>query len=282
MNAADPEWQKLFRDLRFREALALAVDRDSINHFLYFGLATPANNTITPDSPLYSDSVGGACLGYDLAKANALLDEIGLVSGGDGIRRLPDGRRLELVVETAGEDTEQSDVLELLRDSYAKIGFKIHTKPSDREVLRNRIFSGETLMTIWYGWDNGVPSADMPPATFAPTSQYDQPMWPRWGQYHETKGQAGEAPALPEAAKLLDYYRSWGRSETRAEREEIWRQMLELFASQCYTISLVGNIMQPMAVRAGLQNVPQEAVYNWEPHGQIGIYRPDTWWLKKP
>ena len=282
LNAADPAWQKLFRDLRFRQALALAVDRDSINHFLYFGLATPANNTITPDSPLYTDSVGEACMGFDLDKANALLDEMGLARGGNGVRRLPDGRPLELVVETAGEDTEQSDVLELLRDSYDKIGFRIHTKPSDREVLRNRLFSGETLMTIWYGWDNGVPSADMPPATFAPTSQFDQLMWPKWGQHFETKGQAGEPPALPEAAKLLEEYRAWGRSETTAEREQIWRRMLELFSSQCYSISLVGNVMQPLAIRANLQNVPPEAVYNWEPHGQIGIYQPDTWWLKKP
>jgi peptide/nickel transport system substrate-binding protein len=282
LNAADPAWQALFRDLRFRKALSLAVDREAINHFLYFGLATPANNTITPDSPLYTDAIGESCLGFDVAKANAMLDEIGLATGSDGIRKLPDGRPLELVVETAGEDTEQADVLELLRDSYAKIGLKIHTKPSEREVLRNRIFSGEALMTIWYGWDNGVPSADMPPGTFAPTSQFDQPMWPKWGQYYETKGQAGEAPALPEAAELLKHYKSWGRSATSEERETIWRQMLELFSSQCYTIGLVGNVMQPVAIRTGLQNVPTEAVYNWEPHGQIGIYRLDTWWLKKP
>jgi peptide/nickel transport system substrate-binding protein len=281
LNAADPEWQKLFRDLRFRKALSLAVDREAINQFLYFGLATPANNTVTPDSPLYTDAIGQACLGFDTAKANALLDEIGLARGSGEMRRLPDGRPLELVVETAGEDTEQADVLELVRDSYAKIGFTIHTKPSDREVLRNRIFSGEALMTIWYGWDNGVPTADMPPNNFAPTSQYDQPMWPKWGQYHETKGQAGEAPAL-EAAELMELYKSWGRSETTGEREKIWGQMLELFGSQCYTIGLVGNVMQPVAVRAGLQNIPAEAVYNWEPHGQFGIFRPDTWWLKKP
>ena len=282
LNAADLAWQKLFRDLRFRQALSLAVDREAINHFLYFGLAQPANNTITPDSPLYTDRVGQACLGFDVDRANALLDEIGLQTAGDGVRRLPDGRPLELVVETSGEDSEQSDVLELLRDSYAAIGFKIHTKPSDREVLRNRVFSGETLMTIWYGWDNGVPSADMPPGTFAPTSQYDQPMWPKWGQYFETKGKAGEPPALPEAVQLLEDYRAWGRSETTAQREEIWQRMLELFSSQCYTISLVGNVMQPLAIRNGLQNVPAEAVYNWEPHGQIGIYHPDSWWLKKP
>jgi peptide/nickel transport system substrate-binding protein len=282
LNASDPVWQKLFRDLRFRKALALAVDREAVNQYLYFGLATPANNTITPDSPLYTDEVGTACLGFDVEAANHLLDQIGLTAGPDGMRKLPDGRPLELVVETAGEDSEQADVLELVRDSYAKIGLKLHTKPSDRDVLRNRIFSGDALMTIWYGWDNGVPTADTPPNNFAPVSQFDQPMWPKWGQFYETKGASGEKPALPEAAQLMELYKNWGVSTDTSEREKIWHEMLRIFSSQCYTISVVGNVMQPIAVRQSLQNLPEEAIYNWEPQSQFGIYLPDTWWLKQP
>jgi peptide/nickel transport system substrate-binding protein len=281
LNAADPVWQALFRDLRFRKALSLAVDREAISQYLYFGLATPSNNTIIEESPLYTEEIGTACLGHDVDEANRLLDELGLERRGDGARLLPDGRPLELVVETAGEESEQADVLELVRDNWAKIGFTIHTKPSDRDVLRNRIFSGEALMTIWFGWDNGVPTADMPPNYFAPTSQYDQPMWPKWGQYYETKGQSGEPPALPEAKRLFELYQAWGRSRTTAERRAIWEEMLPLFASQCYTVGLIGDVMQPVAVRNGLQNIPAEAVYNWDPHAQFGIYRPDSWWLKK-
>jgi peptide/nickel transport system substrate-binding protein len=280
LNASDPVWQKLFRDLRFRQALSLAVDRDSINQFLYFGQAEPANNTITPDSPLYTDEVGKACLGYDVDGANRLLDEIGLKMGSNRVRQLPDGRPLELVVETAGEDTEQTDVLELVRDAFAQIGFVIHSKPTDRDVLRNRVFSGDALMTIWYGWDNGVPTADMPPSNFAPVSQFDQPMWPKWGQHYETKGQAGEAPDLPDAAHLLELYKNWGHSRTTEERQQIWQEMLKLFSSQCYTVGLVGNVMQPVAMRATLQNVPAQAIYNWDPHAQFGIYLPDSWWFK--
>ena len=63
-------------------------------------------------------------------------------------------------------------------------------------MLRNRIFAGETLMTIWFGLENGIPSADMSPYEFAPTSQ-QQYQWPKWGQYYETRGQAGEPPDGP-------------------------------------------------------------------------------------
>ena len=277
LNAADPVWRKLFRDRRFRLALSLSVDRDAINQYFYFGLATPANNTILPDSPLYRPEIGEACLGYDIARANALLDEIGLTArNADGTRLLPDGRPLELVVETAGESVEQTDILELLRDDWAKIGFRIHTKPSEREVLRNRIFSGEALMTIWFGIENGVPTADMSPHEFAPTSQYDQPQWPKWGQYYETKGKAGEPPALPEARRLLALFDAWRLARSGDERRRIWDEMLTLYAEQCYTIGLVANVLQPVAARRTLRNIPEDAIYNWEPHAQLGVYRPDT------
>lgn len=279
LNAADPVWRELFRDSRFREALSLAIDREGLSQYLYFGLATPANNTILEASPLYSEDVADACLGHDVAAANAMLDELGLDRRDSrGVRLKANGRPLELVVETAGEDSEQADVLEIIADDFAEIGFVIHTRPVEREVLRNRIFSGEALMTIWFGLENGVPTADMSPHEFAPTSQYDQPQWPMWGQHYETKGEAGEPPADPVAARLLELYGDWRTAVDRADRQAIWQEMLHLYAPECFTIGLVANVMQPIAVRKNLRNVPQQAIYNWEPHAQIGIYRPDTFW----
>ncbi len=279
LNAADPVWRELFRDVRFREALSIAIDRDGLSQFLYFGLATPANNTVLEESPLHTPEIASACLGHDVARANTLLDELGLDKrDGRGVRLLPDGRPLELVVETAGEDSEQADVLELVAADFAEIGFVIHTRPTEREVLRNRIFSGEALMTIWYGLENGVPTAEMSPQEFVPVNQYDQPQWPMWGQHFQTKGAAGEPPDDPVAQRLLDLFGDWRVATERAEREAAWQKILEIYAPQCYTIGLVANVLQPVAVRTTLRNVPEEAIYNWEPHAQIGIYRPDTFW----
>ena len=160
---------------------------------MYYGLGIEANNTILPQSPLYKEEYASTWARFDPDKANALLDELGLTErDDDDYRLLPDGRTLEIIVETAGEDTEQSDVLELVRDSWALLGIKLFTKPSQREVFRNRIFSGETQISIWSGYENGMPTADMSPAEYAPTRQISL-QWPRWGQYYETSGSAGEA-----------------------------------------------------------------------------------------
>ena len=116
----------------------------------------------------------------------------------------------------------------------------------------------------------------MPPRDFAPTSQADQPQWPKWGQYYETKGVAGEPPALPEARRLMDLFQEWSITFDPARQTQIWDEMLDLYTSQCFTLGLIDEVRQPLAVRQKLRNIPQEAIFNWEPQAQIGIYRPDT------
>jgi peptide/nickel transport system substrate-binding protein len=281
LNAVDPVWRKLLRDRRFRRALSLAVDRHEINQLLYFGLAVEGNNTVQAGGPLFDDALRTRWATFDLKRANALLDEIGLTQrDGDGIRLLPDGRPLQIVVETAGEDTEQTDVLELIRGTWRKAGIKLFSKPMQREVFRNRIYAGETLMAVWGGLENGLPTPDMSPEELAPIRQ-DQVQWPKWGQHRETKGAAGEPVDVPEAQRLLTLYGEWLDASTRAARAAAWREMLQIHADQTFTIGLVSSVPQPVVVDNDLRNVPDKGVYNWDPGAHFGIYRPDTFWFGK-
>ena len=279
LNVSDPVWRELVRDVRFRRALSLAIDRKLINQVIYFGLAVEGNNTVLPSSPLYRPEYRSKWASYDKKRANRLLDEVGLKRrDSEGFRLLKDGRRTEIIVETAGEDTEQTDVLELIRETWAEVGIKLFSKPSQREVFRNRAFSGAALMTVWSGLENAVPTADMSPEELAPVSQQGL-QWPKWGQYYETLGRAGEAPDLPEAEHLLRLNRAWNETLDHASRERIWHEMLAIQADQVFTIGLVAAVPQPVLVSRRLRNVPVEAVYNWDPGAQFGLYHPDTFWF---
>ena len=279
LNVEDPVWQALMRDVRFRRALSMAVNRHEINEVIYFGLAIGGNNTVLPDSPLYRTEYRNRWAGYDPEQANRLLDEIGLSERDDrGIRLLPDGRPAEIIIETAGESTEETDVLELLHDTWAKVGIKLYTRPSERTVFRNRIFAGQTLMSIWFGLENGLAGPNTSPSEFAPTAQ-TQYMWPRWGQYFQTKGKAGEPPDIPEAAQLLSLYDDWRRASAVGARTEVWDRMLDLWTDQVFTIGLVAGVLQPVVVGLELHNVPVQGIYNWNPGAHFGMYRPDTFFL---
>ena len=278
-NVNDPVWQQIIRDVRFRRALSLAIDRTLINNSLYFGLALESNNTTLPESPLFKNEYQRAWTEHNLEKANQLLDEMGLSKRDSAdVRLLSDGRQMEIIVETAGEDTEQTDVLELIRDNWADIGIKLFVKPSQREVFRNRIFAGETQVSIWSGFANGLQSADMSPSELAPTEQI-QLEWPKWGQYHEASGKMGEAPDVAEAKELLQLYKKWIGAQKRSERERIWHRMLEIHSQQLFTIGIVSGVPQPVVVGNHLRNVPTEGVYAWDPGAHLGIYKPDTFWF---
>lgn len=278
LNVADPVWREVVRDVRFRRALSLAVNREEVNQVIYFGLAVGGGNSLLPESPLYDEDIRHLWATYEPEKANALLDELGLARGDDGIRRLPDGRPLSIIVETAGESTEETDVLQLVHDSWLKAGIKLYSKPLQREVLRNRVFAGETLMSIWSGLENGLATAEMAPAELAPTSQH-QLQWPAWGQYYETKGQAGTPIDMPVPDELMELYRSWRVATSRDEQRRIWDEMLKLYADDVFTIGIIGGILQPVVVAKNLRNVPEEGIYNWDPGAHFGLYRPDTFWL---
>ena len=265
--------------MRFRRALSLGINRHEINQVVFFGLALEGNNTVLPDSPLYRKSYRSNWAQFDLDAANALLDEIGLDQrDDDGLRRLPDGRSLQLIVETAGESTEETDVLELIADSWADLGIKMHTRPSQREVFHNRIFAGDTQISVWKGLENGLPNADMSPHELAPLNQHSL-QWPKWGQYLQTKGSAGQPVDMPLPKELLDLYFAWENTSPGPERAEIWHRMLEIQADQVYSIGLVAGVPQPVVVNNKLRNLPDHGLYNWDPGAFFGIYHPDCFWF---
>ena len=283
LNVADPVWRALMRDLRFRRALSLAVNRHEINQVIYFGLAIEGQNTVLPQSPLYQPNFRQAWAQYDVREANRLLDLIGLTKrGGDNVRLLPDGRPMELIVEYSGELPQSPDVLELIRDSWRHIGIRLFAKPAQLTLFRRRVFSGEAQMSLDKGIENGLAHATSSPWEFAPTTE-EELEWPKWGQYYETKGRAGEPPDLPSAIQLRDLFRQWLATAEEDDQRAVWLQMLKIWADAVFTIGTVGGVLQPVVVADMLRNVPTDGIYTWDPGAFFGMYKPDHfWWETAP
>jgi len=281
LNSADAVWRDVLRDVRVRRALSLAIDRHEINMAVFYGLGTESADTVLPDSPLYRPEYAAAWISHDPDQANVLLDAAGLAKRDeDGTRFLPDGRRMEITVETPGESTLDSDVLELVTDHWRKVGIALYTRVSQRDIFRSRAMGGRILMSLWYGLDNGVPTADMNPGELAPTMD-DQMQWPLWGMYYLSRQTQGVAPDVPEAAELVKLLREWETAASSFERAEIWHQMLAIYTDQVFSIGLINATFQPIVHSARMQNVPEKALYGFDPTCFLGVYMPDTFWMKE-
>jgi peptide/nickel transport system substrate-binding protein len=181
----DAEIGRLFRTPEFREALNLGMDRNEINEVVFLGLGTPQAWVPHPSTAFYP---GDEWRQYnairDVAKANQLLDSIGLVdTDGDGIRNRNDnGENLVIFSEFREEFVK---IAELFQSQWAEVGVRL-----DFKAGRNRAYgSGEApirmrsmpLMTNMWVWTQFLPYRASHPGR-------------EMGRYFETRGKEGMAP----------------------------------------------------------------------------------------
>jgi peptide/nickel transport system substrate-binding protein len=281
LNTEDPVWRALNRDQRYRVALSVAIDRHIINNAMLLGLGLEGNNTVMPESPLNDEANRSVNATYNPDLANSLLDGVGLIQrSGEGVRLLSDGRELEVVVEVAGDSRDIIDALQLIAEFWRDVGVKLFIKPQEPGVLRNRSYAGRTVMVAGPGLDNAVPTAEMPPYELAPVLSENY-AWPLWGEYDETQGKRGEAVDLPEAKQLLDLYHEWLATSDEPTQTRIWKEMLALNCKNIFSIGTVTRELQPIVVSNRLRNVPEKALFAFEPTSYFGVYRMEEFFFSE-
>ena len=108
--------KKPFDDVRVRQAISYAIDRDFITRKLHRGLTKVATGPIMPGTPYYTDKVEHYKLNLD--KANKLLDDAGLKKDAQGVRL-----RLQIDYLPNTADNSQN-IAEYLRPQLKKIGIE--------------------------------------------------------------------------------------------------------------------------------------------------------------
>ncbi len=140
-DAADAEKRALFQDVRCRQALAHVTDRTAFVKVYPGGLAAPRESFLHPLSPFYDD---GSLIRYpfDLAKAAALLDQVGLKDAdGDGWRDLPSKKPFKLTFLLHRDDPVRIEVAKIYQANLAKISIKVELEMTSVGDWRGRLFA---------------------------------------------------------------------------------------------------------------------------------------------
>ncbi|MFE2429850.1 ABC transporter substrate-binding protein [Streptomyces sp. NPDC059373] len=109
----------IVKDLRVREAIQKAVDRQEVVDTVLSSNFKAATSSLASTTTDYTDL--SAQLGHDTAGAEKLLDQAGWKTGSDGIR-VKDGRKLTLKVIWATVFGPNQTALELIQQQLKKIG----------------------------------------------------------------------------------------------------------------------------------------------------------------
>ena len=142
--------KKPFDDVRVRQAIAHAIDRDFIVKQLHQGITRVATGPIAPGSPFYTDKVDPYRL--DLDKANRLLDAAGL-------KRDAEGKRFAMAIDFLPNSPDNSQTIaEYLRPQLRKIGIDVTVRVSpDFPTWARRVSTHEFDATVDGAFNYGDP-----------------------------------------------------------------------------------------------------------------------------
>jgi peptide/nickel transport system substrate-binding protein len=127
------------------QAMSMAIDRQLISDQLYGASSRPTCNLLAAPA-IYASTANDACLTQDIAGANALLDEAGIVdTDGDGIREA-NGVPLHVLYQTSTNAVRQGEQA-LIKQWWSEIGIDAELRNIDAGVF----FGGDPASPDTYG-----------------------------------------------------------------------------------------------------------------------------------
>ena len=137
-----PEIAKWLRNVDFRRALSLGVDRDQLNEAFWLGMGTPGS-IVPDDDNIYNPGPEYRKLWsvYDPKQANALLDKIGLGKrDADGYRLRSDGKgRLRLIWNTlVGQIIPHTQIAQWCASNGRRLVLTLMSSKSSETWLKKR------------------------------------------------------------------------------------------------------------------------------------------------
>lgn len=143
LNCAKPN----LSDVRVREAIEYAIDKQALSDGITYGLEVPAD-TLFPTELDYCD-VETVTRSYDIAKASSLLDEAGWVMNESTGVREKDGEALHLVFTYDSGEAINRQLGIALQSMLAEVGIELETMPQDMYVWWGGCVAGEYDITLW-------------------------------------------------------------------------------------------------------------------------------------
>jgi len=120
-------------DKKVRQAIAHAIDRDTLVRNVWFGFGKPATGPVPSVlKRFYTDKV--PAYPYDLKKAERLLDEAGLKRGAGGVRF-----RITHDFLPYGSDYQRT--AEFVKQSLARVGIDVQIRSQDTAAFLRRVYT---------------------------------------------------------------------------------------------------------------------------------------------
>jgi peptide/nickel transport system substrate-binding protein len=220
-----------FQDVRFRRAVADAIDRETIAASTLQGLATPLYGLVSPANKVWAAS-DLPHPEYNLDRAKALLQEAGFaLRGSPEAPELydPKGNRVEWTLIVPVENEPRKLTAAVIQEDLAKLGMKVQVAPLEFQALTERwtkSFDYDAMLL-------GVSLTDPEP------SSYSNFLLSSSGSHQWYPKQA--TPATPWEARIDELVNAQSHEIDRQRRLAQFREIQSLMAEHMPTIPIVAR-----------------------------------------
>jgi peptide/nickel transport system substrate-binding protein len=279
VTSEDLEKRKVFGDLRFRQAMSVAIDRDEINDVAFFGQGVPQQYIAFSPAPNFIDPKWAKHMAeHDPAKANALLDEVGMKdTDGDGFRELPNGDKLVLNLQFATQGIA-GEVVELVGQHWSEVGIQTTVKEVTPDEFRSAQSSNRLDVTMWR---KGHPLAIIQGNNNMFVPPFESYFFLRtgmlWAEYIDSNGANGVRPPEWVYSMIDDINAFQSEPAGTAASDEIGARLVESMVNQTLFIGTV-LAQGPIYHHNSLKNVTEFKTHSYEYYWNYP-YRGTQMWL---
>jgi ABC-type dipeptide/oligopeptide/nickel transport system permease component/ABC-type transport system substrate-binding protein len=285
----DTKWKaELLSDKRFRQALSMAIDRDTIIDAEFDGMADAAQVAPGPISPFYDEGLYKSFVQYDPDRANQLLDDLGLVQrDGEGYRMFPDGTRMTFYFHYCGFTGDGPG--QFVVDDWGKVGVRTIMRERSRALFYTEKAALTHDFSVWIG--NGEYFPLIAPRYFIPfnTESNYAIGYARWYMRGGLQGNPRadrahgciEPPADHPLREAMVLYEQAISQTDPEEQKRIFQKVLDIAAENVWTINVCTPPPVLAVVKDGFRNVPRNVVASWDfqTPGNAGL---ETYYFDEP
>lgn len=251
----DPTKSRWFNTLEFRQAVAYAIDRETMKKNIFRGLGDFLNSPIPVQSPYYlSPEKGLKVYDYQPEKAKQLLKQAGFKYNSRGELLDWDGKRVQFNLLVKAEEKFRVDMAAQIQRNLNQIGIK-----ADLQVVAFNTIVEKLSSRNWEAYVGGFGGGGI-----EPHSGFN--IWSSQGSLHQFN--QGQQPGEPEIQgwevsdweREIDQLFDAGVKELdETKRQEIYGKFQQLVQEQLPFINLV-NPLNFEAVRDHIQGIQYSAL----------------------
>ena len=273
------EKRKVFGDLRFRQAMSVAINRDELNELAFFGLGTPTQFIGFSPAPDFIDPKWAQHYAqYDPEMATTLLDEIGMIDqDGDGFRELPNGEKIVLNLQFATQGIS-GKLVELVGQYWSEAGVQTSVKEVTPDEYRSAQSANQLDVGLWHKAQPlaivlGTDEMWVPPFN----NYFDHRTGMLWAEYIDSEGANGVKPPDYVYQLIADINAFQSTPVSTEESNKLGNRLVENMTGN---LLFIGTVLAPAPIyhRNVLKNFPTFKTSSYE-YYRTFPYRPQQWYL---